>query len=321
MEAFQTDPRANVQLHVFDIRSREGNIGRIGASPLMDSMDLIIGQVSGGDYQQLAQISRQKNIPFVSATFPNDGGVKSTPTLLIMNARLNTHIQTLYNHLLVNMGTDNIVWVRRPDQSDNRVADLFKQLNDSPDGPLLKYKTLNTTGDSAVAQLLPLLDSTQRNVVIGGSLDESFARKLGGACLLVDKAYPITLVGMPTWETVSEFRKSDYNSLPILYSSTFHKQAMSAWYGRLEETYKKKTASRPSDMTFKGFLATYHFVNLLLRHGKSLAANLGDSSMKSQTDLDFRPVRVSKTSEGIDYYENKRIYILKRENRAVSQLN
>jgi hypothetical protein len=186
---------------------------------------------------------------------------------------------------------------------------------------LLKYKTLNTTGDSAVAQLLPLLDSTQRNVVIGGSLDELFARKLGGACLLVDKAYPITLVGMPTWETVSEFRKSDYNSLPILYSSTFHKQAMSAWYGRLEETYKKKTASRPSDMTFKGFLATYHFVNLLLRHGKSLAANLGDSSMKSQTDLDFRPVRVSKTSEGIDYYENKRIYILKRENRAVSQLN
>lgn len=321
MENLQNDPRATVQLHVFDIRSREGNLNRIAASPLMDSLNLIIGQVSGNEYQQLSQISRQKSIPFVSATFPNDGGVKSTPTLMIMNARLNTHIQTLYNHLLVNMGTDNIIWVRRTDQADNRVSDVFKQLNESPDGPLLKYRSLNTAGELSADQLLPLLDSTQRNVLIGGSLDEVFAKKLGSACLEVDKAYPITLVGMPTWESIPDFRKSDYNELPILYSTTFHKQALSQWYEKVEDVYKKKTASRPTDMTFKGFQATYHFVNLLLKHGRNLAANLGDSSLRGQTDLDFRPVRVSKASEGTDYFENKRVYILKRENRTVSQLN
>jgi hypothetical protein len=321
LENFQSDPRATVQLHVFDIRSREGNLNRIAASPLLDSLNLIIGQVSGNDYQQLAQLSKQRNIPFVSATFPNDGGVKATPTLMIVNARLNTHIQAIYNHLLVNMGTDNIIWARRNDPADNRVADLFRQLNDSPDGPLMKFKTLNTVGDPTTEQLLPLLDSTQRNVVIGGSLDESFAKRLGNVCLNVDKSYPITLVGMPSWETIPDFRKSDYNGLPVLYSTTFHKQAFAAVYDRIEESYRKKTASRPTDMMFKGYQSTYHFVSLLFKHGTNLAGNLGDSSLKSQTDLDFRPVRVGKSSEGTDYFENKRVYILKRENSTVTQLN
>ena len=321
METFQNDPRGNIQFHVFDIRSREGNLNRIASSALMDSMNLIIGQVSGGEYQQLAQIARQRNIPFVSATFPNDGGVKSTPTLLIMNARLNTHIQTLYNHVLVNMGTDNIVWVRRTDQADNRVADVFRQLNDSPDGPILKYRILNTTGEPTTAELVPFLDSTQRNVIIGGSLDESFAKKLGNTCLDLDKAYTVTLVGMPTWETIPDFRRSTYSALPIVYTSSFHRNALGTWYERVEDSYRRKTASRPTDMTFKGFQATYHFVNLMLKHGRSLPANLGDSALKGQTDLDFRPVRVSRTSEGTDYFENKRVYILKRENRTVSQLN
>jgi hypothetical protein len=321
LENFQFDPRASVQLHVFDIRSREGNLNRIAASPIMDSLNLIIGQVSGNDYQQLAQLSKQRNIPFVSATFPNDGGVKATPTLMIVNARLNTHIQALYNHLLVNMGTDNIIWARRSDPADNRVADLFKQLNDSPDGPLMKFKTLSTVGDPTTEQLLPLLDSMQRNVIIGGSLDETFAKRLGSACLNLDKSYPVTLVGMPSWETIPDFRRSDYNGLPILYSTTFHKQVFPTVYDRIEESYRRKTASRPTDMMFKGYQSTYHFVSLLLKHGSNLAANLGDSSLKSQTDLDFRPVRVGKASEGTDYFENKRVYILKRENRTVTQLN
>jgi hypothetical protein len=201
------------------------------------------------------------------------------------------------------------------------VADLFKQLNDSPDGPLMKFKTLSTVGDPTTEQLLPLLDSMQRNVIIGGSLDETFAKRLGSACLNLDKSYPVTLVGMPSWETIPDFRRSDYNGLPILYSTTFHKQVFPTVYDRIEESYRRKTASRPTDMMFKGYQSTYHFVSLLLKHGSNLAANLGDSSLKSQTDLDFRPVRVGKASEGTDYFENKRVYILKRENRTVTQLN
>ena len=321
LENLQGDGRANVRFHVFDIRSREGNLARISSLPLMDSLDLVIGQVSGSEYTQLAQWAGGKGVPFVSATFPNDGGVKSNPNVLIMNSRLNTHIQTLYNHLLVNMGTDNIVWVRRNDQADNRVADLFKQFNDSPDGPLLKYRTLNTSGEPATTDLIPYLDSTQNNVIIGGSLDEAYARKLGNACLGIGKPYLVTLVGMPTWEPIPDFRKSNYKDLPILYSSTFHKQAVSQWSSKLEESYRRKTASRPTDMTFKGYQATYHFVSLLLKHGKDLAANIADSSMKGQTDLDFRPVRWSRSGEGPDYFENKRVYILKRHNSLVSQLN
>ncbi len=131
---------AQVELHVFDIRSSSGAIHTISRSPLMDSIDLIIGQVSGSDYLQLAQVAQDHGIPFVSATYPNDGGVKNNPQVIMANAKLNTHIQSLYNYILRNWGTRPILWFRRAGEADNRVEDVFKQLNQSPSGGVMKYK-------------------------------------------------------------------------------------------------------------------------------------------------------------------------------------
>lgn len=321
MEAFNQNGKANVELQVFDIRSRNGSIGLVSKQPVMDSLDLVIGQVSGNEYLQLAQIARDRNIPFVSATYPNDGGVKGNPNVLILNAKLNSHIQSIYNHVLVNRGTDNIIWVRRSENADNRIEDLFKELNKSPDGSILKYRTVTMPPEFTELHLYKYLDSTQENVIIAGSLDEDFAKSLAANCLKVGKQYPVTIVGMPTWEGIRELKKKEYRPLKIEYSSTFHKAALSSWNARIEEAYRKKSFSKPSDMTFKGYQATYHFVSLLLRYDTAVLKNLNDSATRSMTDFYFKPVFWSRSSSIPDYYENQRIYILRREKGQVSLLN
>ncbi|NDC77899.1 MAG: hypothetical protein EBZ67_08515, partial [Chitinophagia bacterium] len=95
LDTLRNNGKADIDLRVFDIRSREGAIPLVTRMPLMDSLDLVIGQVSGNDYLRLAETARARSIPFLSASYPNDGGVRENPFLFISNARLQTHLQVL----------------------------------------------------------------------------------------------------------------------------------------------------------------------------------------------------------------------------------
>jgi hypothetical protein len=316
-----SNEQVELEMHVFDTRSAAGNISTVIISPLMDSIDLIIGQVSGNEYLQLAQIAKEKQIPFISATYPNDGGIISNPQVVMVNAKLNTHIQSVYNYILRNWGTGNIVWFRRKNSADDRIEDVFKQLNQSPGGGVMKYKQVILPDYFTMADITAKLDSNRQNVIIAGSLDENFGKNLVYACATMSKSYKTNIVGMPTWAGIKDFTRSEYRPLSIVYSTTFYNPASAGWSNKFDEAYRKRTFSKPSDMAFKGFEITYYFVHLLLKYDTALISNLNDKSLKLITDYDFKPIRWSK-SEGIpDYYENKRIYILRRQNGQVSLLN
>jgi ABC-type branched-subunit amino acid transport system substrate-binding protein len=311
----------NLDVHVFDIRSAGGNINTVISSALMDSLDLLIGNVSGNEYLQLAEVAKEKNIPFISATYPNDGGVKNNPQVIMVNAKLNTHIQSIYNYILRNWGTSNIIWFRRKNAADDRIEDVFKQLNQSPGGGVIKYKQVFLPDNFTLADMSSKLDSNRHNVIISGSLDENFARTLLNNCVGLSKSYKAQIVGMPTWEGVKDFSRIEYRPLSIVYSTTFYNPATTGWSTVFEESYRKKTFSKPSDMAFKGFEITYYFVHLLLKYDTAILSNLNDKSLKLITDYDFKPIRWSKSSDVPDYFENKRIYILRRLNGQVSLLN
>jgi ABC-type branched-subunit amino acid transport system substrate-binding protein len=310
-----------MELHVFDTRSKSSTIGLVSAIPIFDSVNLIIGSVTGNEYLQLASLAKQRNIPFISATYPNDGGVKDNPNVIIVNSKLNTHIQSVYNYILRNLGTGKIILFRRKDKSDDRVADVFKSLNNSPGGGVLTIQTVTLPDYFTLNDVKPYLDSVRQNTIIAGSLDENFGRNLAVAGLGLIKDYQINLVGMPTWDGIKDFNKPDYKLLPIIYSTTFYNPLLDKWSIAFEEAYKRKTYSRPSDMAFKGFEILYCFTKLLKKHDTAFVANLSDKSFRLLTEFDFKPINWSRTGVTPDYYENKRIYIIRRFNGLVTRLN
>jgi hypothetical protein len=321
IDSLNTEREERVDIRIFDIRGRDGNINLLTRMPLMDSLDLIIGQVSGTEYQQLARVAQTKNIPFVSATFPNDGGIKASPQVYIANAKLNTHLLTLFNHILADYNGRNIIWLRRSSQSDDRVAEVFRQLN-MEKGNGLKYRTQIVPDTFSERHILPLIDSNKQNVIIAGSLDERFALQLGRNCLKLPPAYPMQLIGMPTWEGITELRKSEFHPLWIEYSATLYRPSLDNWRLRMEELYRKRTFSKPSDLALRGFQTTYHFVGLLMRFGRNgISEHLNDPAVKKISDFDFQPVRWSRSSDTPDYFENKRIYLVKRQLGRTEALN
>jgi ABC-type branched-subunit amino acid transport system substrate-binding protein len=310
----------NLKVHIFDIKSHATSIAAMDSNPVMDSIDLIIAPVSGSDYLQLASLAQQKQIPFVSATYPNDGGIKDNPFVLVANAKLNTHLQSIYNYVLRNLGTSRIIYARRKNAADDRIADIFKSLNQSGSGQVMKMETVILPDAMTPQDLAAKLDSSRENVIIAGSVDENFGRNLAVAALGNSKTFAITMVGMPTWEGIKDLQKNEFKTLPIIYSNSFFNNG-ETWSRSFEEAYKRKTFSNPTDLAYKGFELTWYFSGLLNKYDTSFMQHLNENSLNILTDYDFKPIQWSKTSSRPDYYENKRVYIIKRLNGVATRLN
>jgi hypothetical protein len=321
IDSLQAERQERVDVRIYDIRSRDGQLSILSRMPVMDSLDLIIGQVAGTEYLQLARIAREKDIPFVSATYPNDGGIKASPQVFLANAKLNTHLLAMFNHILVDYNGRNIIWLRRSNPADDRVAEVFRQLN-TEKGNGLKFRVQMVPDTFSERHILPLIDSNKQNLIISGSLDEKFALQLGRNCLKIPAAYPLHVVGMPTWEGITELHTSEFHPLSLEYSATLYRSKLDSWRARMEDLYRKRTFSKPSDLVYRGFKTTYHFVGLLMRFGKKGMRNqLNEQASKNVSDFDFQPIRWSRSSEVPDYYENKRVYIINRQFGQTRLLN
>lgn len=310
-----------LKVHVIDYKDAALQPSALASLPLFDSIDLILAPASGADYLQIASLAQQKKIPFVSATYPNDGGVRNNPQVLIANAKLNTHLQATYNYVLRNLGTSKIFYVRRKNANDDRVAEVFTSLNASSSGPVMKMETVVLNDVMTTDDLKARLDTLRENVIMTGSLDENFGRNLVLAAAGLPKNIKVTLVGMPTWEGIRELTKPEVKVLPIIHSTSFYNNPALSWGTAFEEAYRKRTFSKPTEVAFKGYELTWTFVNLLVKYDSTMIQHLDDKSFNLLTEYDFKPIQWSKGSATPDYYENKRVYMVKKLNGVVTRLN
>ena len=135
-------PNGNIDALFFDSKSESENITSLISSHKLDSLALIIGSVKDEEYLQLANFALSKKIPFISATYPNDGGITENPFLVIANSTLKAHCEAIYSYILQNNGTDKILLVRKKGSQEDKVANYFDRIN-KPDGwPLVNIQAV-----------------------------------------------------------------------------------------------------------------------------------------------------------------------------------
>ena len=306
-----------VEAFIYDTKSYYKPLSSLIQNKTLDNLDLMIGSVRDQDYKQLAELALKRNIPFVSSTYPNDGGVTGNPFLIIMNSTLKAHCEGIYNFIIQNHGTDKILLVKR--RGDDRVANYFKALNEQEGKPALKIETV--TVDSAIysSTLKNKLDSNRKSVVIGASLDEVFARMLATACYGIKNKYGVTLIGMPNWDGFKSLLKPDaFKDFPILYSTPYFVQK-GIYDNRLINEYQRLYKARPSDLVYKGYQSTYFFTKLLLAYPIDFMSHLNDKTYSIFHDFNFKPVSLNKKVLVPDYYENTHLFIMKILNGSLSR--
>jgi len=308
----------NINADIFDSKSDTNTIPYLISTKKLDSLDLIIGSVKDSEYIHLANFARLKNIPFISATYPNDGGITANPFLVIVNSTLKAHCEAIYSNILQNHATDKILLCRKAGSQEDRIAEHFNKIN-QPDGkPLLTIQTINVNEDFSIIK--NKLDSNRNTIIIGGSLNESFASKLATTCSSLNKTYPIILVGMPNWDGFTSLvKKNTLTDFPVFYTSPYYNYKWDGQSKMIQSIYLKKYKGIPSDMTYKGFETVLLFSRLLTMYPNDFMSHLNDYQSKVFNDYNFKPVFISKKSTAPDYFENKRLYFLKIINGTIAR--
>lgn len=299
----------HVEAFIYDSKSATQPVLSLIKNKKLDNVDLIIGSVKEPEYSILAQFAVQRNVPFVSATYPNDGRIRQNPFLLIVNSTLKSHCEGIFSYILQKHGTDNIYLVKK--KNDNRIDNYFKEINWVDGKPLLKIRTIMLDSSISSTGLRYLVDTTKPIVVIGASLDETFAQKLADACYPIQKTNPLVFIGMPNWDGFSSlYRKDVYKDFPIRYTTPHHDVKNNAFKEYLDDKYFRLYRTDPSDMAEKGFETTYNFTSILINHPGNFMENINDSLYAPLHDFNFRPVYHENNKSIPDYFENKHLFIM-----------
>jgi len=310
----------SIHASIFDTKSYTEKIPDLIRNKKLDSLNLIIGSVRDEDFLQLAAFARQKNIPFISATYPNVSGVSANPFLVVMNSTLKAHCDAIYSYILQNHGTDKIYLFRQKGRQEDMVAAYFKQMNEQDGKPLLVMETINVDENLTTAFLKSKLDSNRKNVIIGGSLDETFAGNIAKACYEINKSYPITLIGMPNWDNFSAlYNKKGMPGFPVYFTTPFFTDKTDAFSKSLTAAYYKNYRAKPTDMAYKGFESVYLFTKLLTKNPTDFMNHISDKSEKVFCDYNFKAVKLNDKAAVPDYIENKHLYLIKILNGSISK--
>ena len=304
-----------VRVRYIDSRSAKGSLDMQIASGALDDLDMVITSVKDKDFAALSGLSTQKNIPLISASYPNDGGVRMNPNLVILNPTLRTHCEALFSALVQEHGADNIYLVRQAGDQEDKVESFIKKCN-RPDGkPLLTLSVINIGDDFSM--LRTRIDSTKKAVIIGGSLNEEFAENLCREVYKIRGRQKVMIIGMPNWEGFAVLRNGSIKDMPVYFTSSLVTEDPDATQKNLAEVYRKRYNSEPSELFFRGFDAVYFFAGLLATYPENTMSHLEEYAATAYSPFEIKPV-LNVSSNNIDYLENRHLPLVRSLNGRLS---
>lgn len=309
--------KVQLEVHVIDTRSGK-KITEILQDPAVQNASLLVGHITNNEIRPLADFANKKQVPFVNVNIPNDGGVTNNPYMVILNSTLSTHAEGIYNYLDKKRGQSPVVVFTRNGTQEDRLKGYLNDVEKSNPNARLKLKYVTLPATFKAENLLPYLDSTKTTFAVAGSLDVQFARKLATELAVLNKTYPVQVMGMPTWDGIREFENDDYRDLPILYTIPFNPIRTDSLSTSITNYFKDKLFARPSDMVFRGYEVMYRFGKMVAEQAPNVALGLGEKKYQVFTDFDIQPILLNKQQQQLDYFENKKVYVVRLLNGMVS---
>ena len=306
-----------LDIHIYDTRSKTLSITKVLQSEDFQQTELIIGHVIPVELHELAAVASKLKVPFINVNFPNDGGVTNNPDYVILNSTLKTHCEGIYKFFQRNYATSTIYVFTRKGKQEDRLRNYFADIEKNTPSVPLKMKFVVLTEPVQVEQLISNLDTARRTICLVGSLDENFGKDICAKLASVNKSYVTKIFGMPTWDNITEFSDQAYADQEIYYTTPFYINQNDSLVQSILLYFKNKFYSRPSDMVFRGYETIYRFGKLLRQYGRNLSGSIGEKKYKVFSDFDIQPVFLNKQNMTLDYFENRKLYFIKKVNGNV----
>jgi hypothetical protein len=287
----------------------------------MNDVEMILAYTTSQETWNISNAARVKKIPYINVNLPNDAGVTNNPYYVMLNSTLQTHLDRIYRYIQKNYSLNPLIVFRKKGQMEEVIKTSFEELGKTTVSASLKIKYVDLTDSFTVNQLMAKLDSNQHTVCIAGSLDENFGRRLCIELASISKSYPLTLIGMPTFDNLTkDFTSPQYKGLEIVYCTPFYNSRMDKISQAIGNYFNTKMYARPSDMIMRGYEATWRFSKLLMEYGKDISSNLTRKQFNVFREIDIQPV-VNKQTTTLDYFENKKLFFVKWQDGIIKGVN
>lgn len=300
-----------LEIHVYDTRSASRPLMSLLRSEEIKQMDLLIGHVVNvNEANLLVQMAASLTIPFINVNLPNEAGARNNPYYVILNSTLPTQCAGIYKFLQKNFSVSTIVVFRKKGTTEDLLKSYFTEAEKSTLGVPLKMKYVTLENNFTQDDITDYLDSNKTNVCLVASLDAFFGQQVCQQLATVSSSYTTTVMGMPTWWQF-DFEKPIFKGIEVYYSTPFYINPADSLALGVQEHFRTNFYSRPSDMVYRGYETIYHFGHLLASNGKNISSSLGDKKFKLFTQFDIQPV-IDKQTMTLDYFENKKLYFVKK---------
>ncbi|HKP32087.1 MAG TPA: ABC transporter substrate-binding protein [Chitinophagaceae bacterium] len=312
---------ANLDIFIYDLKSSAQPLLKIISDTAFNNIDLIIGNVNNTEMMLLANTAAQKKIPFINANFPNDGGITNNPYFVILNSTLKTHCEGIYKFVQKQFALADVVVFRKKGAQEDRLQSYFDAYTKTTASVPLKIKYVSLDGVFDSTALRPHLNKNRETICIAGSLDLTFAANLSQQLSSVSEDFNVKLIGMPNWDALQEINRPGLDALEVIYSSPFYVSNTNPVALGIQDHFKNKFYSRPSDMVYRGYETMYRFGKLLLQYGSSLNSSIGEKKYNIFSEFDIQPVFTQKQNPTLDYFENKKLYFVRKINGVLAGVN
>lgn len=310
-----------MDVYVYDTRSASESITEQLAKPELNDVDLIIAHCTVPEARNFADAALQKKIPFVNVNLPNDAGIRNNPSFVMLNSTLKTQCEGIYKYIQRYYAASPVIVFRKKGQLEDMICSIFDDYGkNNTTGTPLKLKYVDLPDSFTVNQLKAHLDSNKLSLCVAGSLNEAFGKRLTLQLASINKQYPVTVMGMPTWDGTFDFSKSEFKDLEIIYCTPFYNTRTDKVSTSIVNYFNTKMFARPSDMVMRGYEVAWRFAKLLDKYPADFSSNITRREFNLFREFDLQPV-INPQTTTLDYFENKKLYFLKWLNGVVKVSN
>lgn len=291
---------ATFDIRIIDTKQKNNSLTTLLTDSSIQKPTLIISAITNkADTKLIADFALAHQTPMVSAVFPNDAGVTNNPFFTVLNPTLKTQCEAIYNYIQTNFSKNTILYLKKKGATEDYIQNIIVDKSNKTSKFFLNIELPDSI---SFADLAPYLDSTKQNILLCGSLKESFGYSI--VKLLNDNpAYKSTIIGMPTWDGEKSF---NVTSVEIIYASPFYFNGNEKLLKQLTNAYKLKYLGRPSDQFFKGFESMMYFTTGLLSKPTPVF-----------NSIKIMPVYNEDNKSQVDYLENKNLYFFRKQNGQI----
>ena len=307
---------ANIEVWIYDTHKINQNTQQLANEMQPLNFSLVIASISNSTEQKfISAFSAKNSIPVISATFPNDIYLDNNPFFLVINPTWKTHIAAIYDYLLKNYKGKKVTYFTRKGSLEDKITAELQNLNSNH---ALTFSTIILSDNFSENEVLSHLDSTAQNIMLCGSLNESFGQSLIKVLNSNGESYNSLIAGMPTWNGMAGTTGSNSDKIQIIITTPYNYVHGGTFLEAVSAGYKTAYNSKPSDMVLKGYEMMYHFTKLLTSYPDTFINKASDGAYKVSDDFNFQPVRLTSTSFIPDYLENKKLYYIRIINGRVT---